>query len=217
MRCPTRVFHKDRLEAFSDGVFAIAITLLVLDIGLTAADTPLQAFLNAWPSYVGYVISFLTIGAAWISHSAITEELARVDAVFLRLNLLLLMVVVFLPFPTRLVTDAFGDREGERVAAAVYGLTLLGIKLLQIGLDRYAQAAGLYPATSGDQELTRTRKNSWRSVLLYIVAIVIGLALPGIAIAGYFAVALYVVIPWRQVVARGRRPGSQGPRQIDPG
>ena len=101
-------FSKTRLEAFSDGVFAIAITLLILDVAVTEAGTPLEELFSAWPSYVGYVVSFITIGLAWIGHSAMTEELDHVDAVFLRLNLLLLLVVVFLPFPTTLVTDAFG-------------------------------------------------------------------------------------------------------------
>jgi uncharacterized membrane protein len=202
------VFHKARLEAFSDGVFAIAITLLVLDIGVKAADTPLQEFLNAWPSYVGYVISFLTIGAAWISHSAITEDLATVDAVFLRLNLLLLMVVVFLPFPTTLVTEGFGDRDKQRVAAAAYGVTLLAIKLMGMALDRYAQTEGLYRPEAQDEELIRTRRSSWRSVSLYVIAIVVGLVLPGIAVAVYFGVAVYVIIPWHQVSRLHRSAGS---------
>ena len=102
---------KTRLEAFSDVVFAIAITLLVLDIAVKPGGSPLHEFLSTWPTYIGYVVSFITIGVAWIGHSAITEELTKVDAVFLRLNLLLLLFVVFLPFPTRLVTDGFGDRE----------------------------------------------------------------------------------------------------------
>jgi uncharacterized membrane protein len=196
-------FSKTRLEAFSDGVLAIAITLLVLDIAVEAGGSPLEEFLSAWPSYVGYVVSFLTIGAAWISHSAITEELTEVDAVFLRLNLLLLLVVVFLPFPTTLVTEAFGDRAAERVAATVYGLTLLMIKLLGIGLDRYAQAEGLYPADVRDEELARTRNSSWSGVMMYVAAILVGLALPGVAVAVYFAIALFLVIPWRQVARLG--------------
>ncbi|MEI6362808.1 MAG: TMEM175 family protein, partial [Actinomycetes bacterium] len=132
------LFGKTRMEAFSDGVYAIAITLLVLDIAVKPGGTPLQELFSAWPTYVGYVVSFLTIGAAWIAHTALTDELVRVDPVFLRLNLLLLLFVVFLPFPTTLITEAFGDREAERVAATAYGLTLLMILLLTMALDRYA-------------------------------------------------------------------------------
>ena len=126
------------MEAFSDGVFAIAITLLVLDIAVHPPGTPLQQVLRAWPAYLGYVVSFLTIGAAWIAHSALTERLTRSDPIFLRINLLVLMGVTFLPFPTRLVAEALRDRDAERVAATIYGLTLLAIRVLGIALDRYA-------------------------------------------------------------------------------
>ena len=94
-----------RLEAFSDGVFAIAITLLVLDLSLPRHGPPLERVLHAWPSFLAYVVSFLTIGAAWLGHTALTDRLMRADHIFLRLNLLLLLAVAFLPFPTRLVAN----------------------------------------------------------------------------------------------------------------
>jgi len=198
---------KSRLEAFSDGVFAIAITLLVLDIAVKPEGSPLDQFLSAWPSYVGYVISFITIGVAWIGHSAITEELTKVDAVFLRLNLLLLLVVVFLPFPTKLVTDAFGESDKERVAVTVFGFTLLLIRLLSVALDQYARAENLYASDVTDDELAQTRSKTLSGLILYAVAIAIGLALPRIAVAFYFAIALYLAVPWRHVIALiGRRP-----------
>ncbi len=201
-------FSKSRLEAFSDGVFAIAITLLVLDIAVKPGGSPLDEFLSAWPTYVGYVISFITIGVAWIGHSAITEELTKVDAVFLRLNLLLLLFVVFLPFPTKLVTDAFGKSDAERVAVTVFGFTLLLIRLLSVALDRYARAEGLYPSDGTDEELAQARSKSLSGLVLYAVAIVIGLLLPRIAVALYFGIALYLAIPWRHVAeliaSRGR-------------
>ena len=196
---------KTRLEAFSDGVFAIAITLLVLDLAVKPGGSPLHEFLSAWPTYVGYVVSFITIGIAWIGHSAITDELTKVDAVFLRLNLLLLLFVVFLPFPTKLVTDGFGDREAERVAVTVFGFTLLLIRLMNVALDRYAQTEGLYSADADDAELAQTRSKSLTGVLLYGAAIVVGLVLPGIAVAVYFGIALFLAIPWRHVIRMLRR------------
>ena len=96
------------MEAFSDGVFSIAATLLVLDIALDPPGTPLEQVLHAWPAYLGYVISFLTIGAAWLGHSAMTDRLTRADSLLLRINLLLLLVIAFLPFPTNLIVDAIG-------------------------------------------------------------------------------------------------------------
>ena len=94
-----------RLEAFSDGVFAIAITLLVLDITVPAGseDDLLAAVLNQWPSYLAYVVSFATIGVAWLEHNAITDYMDYADAMVVRVNLLLLLLISFLPFPTRLI------------------------------------------------------------------------------------------------------------------
>jgi uncharacterized membrane protein len=162
-------------------------------------DSPLEEVLSAWPSYVGYVVSFLTIRAAWISHSAMTEELDRVDPVYLRLNLLLLLVVVFVPFPTTLITEAFGDRDAERIAATVFGLTLLAIRLLGMALDGYARRERLYADFAADEELTRSRGKDASGVALYLIAIVVGLVLPGVAVAVYFAIALDLVIPFREL------------------
>ena len=102
-----------RLEAFSDGVFSIAITLLVLEIAvpIAAEQDLLGALAGSWPSYLGDVISFLTIGWVWIGHAAITSQMERADGLFLRINLLLLLVVAFLPFPTRLMADYFGNSQ----------------------------------------------------------------------------------------------------------
>ena len=102
---------KTRLEAFSDGVFAIATTLLVLDIALHPPGSPLKQVLEAWPYYLAYLVSFLTIGGAWLAHTALTDRLTRADAILLRLNLLVLLGVGFLPFPTRLVAEALHDVE----------------------------------------------------------------------------------------------------------
>ena len=77
----------------------------------------------------------MTIGAAWLLHTALTDQLAQIDQLFLRLNLLLLLVVVLLPFPTRLIAEALHNTSGERVYVTMYGLTLLAIRLLGSALD----------------------------------------------------------------------------------
>ena len=87
------------MEAFSDGVFSIAATLLVLEIAVHPPGTALEQLGREWPAYLGYLISFLTIGAAWIAHDAMTDRLTRADSLLLRINLLLLLVVAFLTFP----------------------------------------------------------------------------------------------------------------------
>jgi uncharacterized membrane protein len=89
-----------RMEALSDDVFAIAITLLVLEIGIPAGSTDLlAAFWHEWPSYLAYVVSFATIGRVWLGHNVITDYLEHSDSRLMRLNLILLMVIAFLPFP----------------------------------------------------------------------------------------------------------------------
>lgn len=90
-------FRTTRLEAFSDGVFAIAITLLVLEIAVPSGSEGdlLGAVVGQWPTYLGYLVSFSTIGAVWLEHTVITEYLDHATSVLIRLNLLLLMVVSF--------------------------------------------------------------------------------------------------------------------------
>jgi uncharacterized membrane protein len=123
-----------------------------------------------------------------------------VDAGLVRvLDLLLLLVVVFLPFPTTLITEAFDDRDAERVAATVFGLTLLAIRLLGMALDGYARRERLYADFAADEELTRSRRKDASGVVLYLIAIVVGLVLPGVAVAVYFAIALDLVIPFREL------------------
>ena len=107
-----------RLETFSDGVFAIAATLLVLEFSVGATSGPQlgHALLELWPSYLAYATSFLTIGIIWINHHYCVQTLARSDRTLLFLNLLLLLIVGFLPFPTKLVAQ-YLQQPGERDAA----------------------------------------------------------------------------------------------------
>ena len=193
-----RFLGTDRLAAFSDGVFSIAATLLVLDIAVHPPGTPLQQVLHAWPDYLAYVVSFLTIGAAWLVHTALTGRLARSDPIFLELNLLVLLVVAFLPFPTRLVTDALHNAGPERVAVTVYGLTLLAMRLLGSALDAYARREHLYSQEDGD-EVQGPQRRLLPVVIGYAVAILIGLVLPEVAVVLYFGIAVYLIVPFRHV------------------
>jgi uncharacterized membrane protein len=195
-----RSFGKGRLEAFSDGVFAIAITLLVLEIAVHPPGSPLEQVLQAWPAYLAYIISFLTIGAAWIGHTALTERLTRSDSIFLRLNLLVLLAVTFLPFPTRLVADSLHEGiDAERVAVTVYGLTLLATRILAFALDGYARREHLYAPQQEGQELRSTQRKTLPVIIGYVIAILIGLLLPVLGVALYFGLAVYLIVPFREV------------------
>jgi uncharacterized membrane protein len=191
---------KGRMEAFSDGVLAIAITLLVLDLALRPPGSPTHEFLRAWPSYVAYVVSFLTIGGAWIAHNALTERLDRVDSIFLRLNLLFLLSVAFLPYPTRLVAEALErNTDWERLAVTVYGLTILAVRLMFAVLVSYSRREHLGQERAEDPDLREARRKSGFTLIGYCVAILVGLLLPIVAIAFYFALAVFLVVPFRTV------------------
>jgi uncharacterized membrane protein len=194
-----RSLDKGRMEAFSDGVFGFAATLLVADLALHPPGTPLQQVLHAWPAYVAYVVSFLTIGAAWLAHTSLTDRLAQSDSIFLRLNMLVLLVVAFLPFPTRLVADALQHTDAERVAVTFYGLTLLAIRVLGTGLAEYARREHLYSPPAEGEESPGEQRKFLPVVIGYVIAIIIGLLLPGAAVALYFAIAIYLVVPFREV------------------
>ena len=194
-----RSLRASRMEAFSDGVFSIAATLLVLDLALHPPGTPLERFLREWPGYLGYAISFLTIGAAWLGHDSITDRLPRVDSLLLRINLLLLFVIAFLPFPTRLIAEALHDTNSERVFVTVYGLTLLTIRLLVTALDAYARRQHLYAHGEADEELQTERRQHWPVLAGFVIAILIGLAAPTAAVMLYFALAVFLIVPFRDI------------------
>jgi uncharacterized membrane protein len=123
---------KGRMEAFSDGVFAVAITLLVLDLHLPASDGHSVAYLLAhqWPQYFAYVVSFMVIGIIWVNHHVIIDKLARVDRALLFLNLLLLLFVVLIPFPTSVVSSHLSAGGWDaKVAVAFYNVVMEGMGL----------------------------------------------------------------------------------------
>ncbi len=201
---PRRSLSTTRMEAFSDGVFSIAATLLVLDIAIHPPGTALEQVLHAWPFYLAYVVSFLTIGAAWLGHTQLTDRLEETDPLLLRINLLLLLVVAFLPFPTKLVADALHSNSSERVFVTMYGLTLLAIRVLGFALDAYARREHLYsPPDAGEAQQDEPRE-LLPALGGYLTAIAIGLVLPQLAVAVYFGVAIYMILFWALPRQRSR-------------
>ena len=131
-----------RLEAFSDGIFAVAITLLVLDLRAPdAATLPpgglLVALLNLWPAYAAYIISFVTILIMWVNHHSLFKHIKRIDHWLLLLNGLLLMSITVIAFPTSLVSHYFQLPDGN-VAAAVYTFTFVVNAVMWNVVWRYA-------------------------------------------------------------------------------
>jgi uncharacterized membrane protein len=131
-----------RLEAFSDGVIAVAITLLVLDIAVPHPPLPRGHTLAGelgrnWPVYAAYVTSFLTIGIIWINHHVMISRLREADRTILFLNLLLLMSIAILPFATSLMAAYLRESKGQHLAAAIYGGSLLVMALFFSALNRH--------------------------------------------------------------------------------
>lgn len=116
---------KSRAEAFSDGVFAVAATLLVFDLVRPSVRTGLaSALLAAWPSYAAYAISFGTIVVIWVNHHVVVDSMARIDRLFLFINAGLLLTVAAIPFPTGLLAEYLQAGHDEQTAAFAYGLTM---------------------------------------------------------------------------------------------
>jgi uncharacterized membrane protein len=190
-----------RLEAFSDAVFAIAITLLVLDLAVPAGSQKdlLAAFGRQWPSYLAYVVSFSTIGALWLGHSVVTDYLDHADSTLVRLNLVLLLLVAFLPFPTRVLAEYVSKRHAESVATTIYGVTLLTAVWLLSALWRHAVREGLVRPDVEDVEVTMLTTRLTPGLVGYVGLIVLGLFVPIAAVAGYLVLALIFVIPFRSL------------------
>jgi uncharacterized membrane protein len=202
-------FDTGRLEAFSDGVFSIAATLLVLEIAVPAAgfDDLWKGIADQWPSYLAYATSFLTIGGIWLVHHAIFRHMRFADTVMTRLNLLLLMVVAFLPFPTQLVAEAIDSTTAERAAVLFYGATLLVISVLVTALVRYAGTRPeLVEEESRESAKALTAQVS-PNVGFYLAVLALALFAPEVAAFGFFAIAV-----WAIVHARGDSVAAPSPQ-----
>lgn len=155
---------------------------------------------------LAYVVSFLTVGATWLAHTAITDRLTKADTVLLQLNLLLWLAVSVLPFPTRLVAEGLNDVEGERLFVGMYGSVLLGIRLLLHAFNAYARRAHLSSESDLDDPSIE-RRTLLPVVVSYGVAILVALVLPALAVGLYCVIAFGLVIPF-QALKRlvSRRP-----------
>jgi uncharacterized membrane protein len=209
-----------RMEAFSDGVFAIAITLLVLELTVPEANAPNPGrdLLDEWPTYLAYIVSFASIGNAWITHAVITDYLVRADSILMRLNLLLLFFVSLLPFPTHMLSNFLDNPGAERVGTTVYGLNLLAMAALTSLIWRYAVSQGLVSQERPDEELRMITSKVEPGLLFYVAAIVVGLIAPRVAVVLYLLIAIFLLIPFRAIrqwLRRERAGGRPTPDEVD--
>jgi uncharacterized membrane protein len=181
-----------RLEAFSDGVFAIAATLLIL--GVHQAGGPLgHALLHSWPSYVAYAVTFVTIGIIWVNHHTVFGQIDRVDRRLLLVNVIFLMLVAFIPFPTGLVADHFHG-GGLEAAALAYGATLTLTAVTFNILWFYASHGNRLLKRNADQRIVSGISRSYLpGPFIYLAATLVALASPLASVIMYAAIALFYV------------------------
>ena len=180
-----------RLEAFSDGVFSIAATLLVLEFTVTSGRDLDTQLLHLWPAYLAYATSFLTIGIIWINHHYCVEQMARANRTLMFLNLLLLLTVAFLPFPTRLVAQ-YLQKTGERSAVYAYDGTLVLMAVIYNIWWRYASTGRRLIAEnvpdSGVRAITRAFNPG---VPMYGAVFLVAVWSPLASVALTFAIAAF--------------------------
>ena len=181
-----------RLEAFSDGVFAIAATLLVLEFAVKSGGDLGSQLLHLWPAYLAYGTSFLTIGIIWMNHHFCVETMGRVDRTLMFLNLLLLMTVSFLPFPTRLVADSIRENRGERPAVLAYAATFLLMAIVYNVWWRYASTGRRLIAEGVPDRAVRAISRAFDpGVPLYGITFALAFWSPVASVALTFAIAAF--------------------------
>jgi uncharacterized membrane protein len=197
----TRLSSTSRVEAFSDGVMAIAITLLVLDLKVPPLDSVrpgdlLGTLAAQWPSYVAYLAAFLTIGIIWLNHRTLVDRIARFDARLHWLNLMLLLGVATLPWPTSLVAE-YLQRGGAdaSTATALYGLTATLMALPWGFIWRHLADRPELLEPGYDAAYARAEwRRGFVGLPIYVVATLIALVLPLLALALYLAIAILYAV-----------------------
>jgi uncharacterized membrane protein len=186
---------KNRLEAFSDGVFAIAITLLVIEIHpptLAEGESLAHGLWEQWPNYLGYLLSFLVLGVMWLNHHRIFEPAKRIDGIVLVLNLNLLLWAVLIPFPTAVVADFLRDGGSDaETAVALYGgvilLAAISFTALFIGITRTSILDELPPP----EVVRAARMRFGLGVGVYAVAFGLSWLSPALSLAAHGTMAAY--------------------------
>ena len=187
----------DRLEMFSDGVLAIAITLLIIEVHVPRAGREglWHALAQEWPSYVAYVVSFLTIGIMWVNHHGMFERIAHIDRGLLFLNLGLLSGIAFLPFPTAVLAAYIRDDDNASTAAVVYGLTMVVIGLFFTLMIAYLRRhSWLLKDGVRPEGVRRAGRVSALGPIAYALVTIVATFAPYVALALYGLIAVFFAV-----------------------
>jgi uncharacterized membrane protein len=187
--------NKSRFEGFSDGVFAFAITLLVLGIALpethyTSNRDLTAALLRLWPNVIAYGLSFAVIGIMWQNHHALFRLVGRVDRVTVLFNLLLLAGTAFIPF----ATSTLGSNPTMRASTFLYGLVLSFCATGLNGMLAHLVRSGAFSSSVGNavSQTVRSYRFAWGT---YVCATLVALVAPIVSFASYVALAIFFLIP----------------------
>jgi uncharacterized membrane protein len=211
-----------RLETFADGVMAIAITLLILDVKVPrlAGGTSLRSALaEQWPSYVAFVASFLTIGIIWVNHHHMFKLIERTTHAFLMLNVVFLLTICFLPFPTALVAEYVRNSDTRALATGVYCGTMTAIAIMFNVVWRYAGTGHhlLVPGIT-DEALAKMNRDYLAGPVVYAVTTVVAFIEPYVSLVIIIALCVYWLLPGtgpRAEVLAGGRGGEPETEQSE--
>jgi uncharacterized membrane protein len=210
-----RLADSARVEAFSDGVLAIVITLLVLDLHAPAAHM-LTRLLRQWPAYLAYLASFGYVGVIWVNHHQLFTRIAAVDTGLLWRNLMLLLATSVLPFPTAVLGNAFqyGSRADEVTAFVLYALVAAVMALTWLVLFHYLSTRErlLEPGTPASF-FAAERRRALLGLIAYLLAAVVALVLPVASLIIVCALPVFYGVTsegWS-----GKWPPGTGRAQVD--
>jgi TMEM175 potassium channel family protein len=194
-----------RLVAFSDGVFAISITLLILEIRPPTDDEDLlNGLLALWPSYLAYAVTFLFIGQVWVNHHVMFDHIRAADRIVLLLNTVLLMVVAFLPFATSVLAEALRSGHGQRTAVGFYGIAFDATALTFNAVWQYARRHGLLSEALGSAGATAISRRFQLALAWLATGALLGALLPVLGVAVIVAFNAFYWLPIRGESPRPR-------------
>ncbi len=185
---------RNRLEAFADGIFAFAATLLILNLAVVESRPLAGELTRIWTSYVAYGVSFVTIGIIWVNHHTLMHQVGHVDRTFLMINIFFLMFIAFIPFPTRLLALYVTSDQAEPAALA-YGITLTMTAALINILWRYAATGRRLLRQDAEQKVVDGISRSYLpGPPLYLTATAVALINPLASAGLYLAIAIFYVL-----------------------
>jgi uncharacterized membrane protein len=189
--------NTSRIETFADGVFAIAATLLILNVDAQISEDVHHLgteLLHIWPSYLAYAVSFVTIGIMWINHHTVMSQIDRTDRRFLVATVGLLLCIAFVPFPTRLVAEHIRG-DGAQDAALAYGFTMVATAIMFNVTWFYASRGKRLLRADADPAVVSGISRSYLpGPWIYLAAALVAFASPTASVVLFMAIALFYVI-----------------------